>query len=102
MMDTRSDKNSILLVILIIILAGAIGVFIYQRFFIEHFNEIQEMRGRISLLQQEIKKLKKQNEMLTVMIKALKNNDPGAWEIATRKHLDWVKPGEIIIEEKDK
>jgi cell division protein FtsB len=98
MSENERRKNSIILVILLCVLYFVSWVFVYQWYFIPAFSETQKNRIMVSKLQQEIQLLKKENEHLKARIEALVNNDPTAWEDATRKYLGWVKPGEIIIE----
>ena len=90
--------SGVLLTILVLILYAATGLFVYKTYFIPGYMEIQYARLKVSELQQEIEKYKSENKKLMAKIKALKDNDPAAWEDATRKYLGWVKPGEIIIE----
>jgi cell division protein FtsB len=100
--NTHKRGSDAFFVILLIILYSVTGVYIYKTFFIPGYEEIQEARITVSHLQQEIQKYKKENERIRAQIKALRQNDPAAWEEATRKYLGWVKPGEIIIETEKK
>ena len=93
-----SEQSGILLTLLVLILYAVTGLFVYKTYFIPGYMEIQYARLKVSELQQEIEKYKSENKQLMLKIKALKDNDPAAWEDATRKYLGWVKPGEIIIE----
>ncbi len=98
-MDQEQEhKSSVLLILLLAVLYAVSWVFMYQKFFIPGFTETQKNRVMVSRLQQEIRKLEKENEQLKAMVEALRANDPAAWEDATRKYLGWVKPGEVIIE----
>ena len=93
-----SKHNGLLLTLLVLILYAVTGLFVYNTYFIPGYKEIQNARLNVSELQQEIEKYKNENQKLMLKIKSLKENDPAAWEDATRKYLGWVKPGEIIIE----
>ena len=87
-----------LLAFLVFMLVAVSGVFVYRECLVPDFELIQRNRLVISMLQQDIRKYRMQNERLLSRIKALQLNDPAAWEDATRKYLGWVKPGEIIVE----
>ena len=98
MTEYSENRSSVFLITLIAVLYIVTAVFIFQKYFIPAFEETQQNRMLISNLQQEIKRLNMENEQLKAVISALKEDDPAAWEDATRKYLGWVKPGEIIIE----
>lgn len=101
MTDEGSRENSgVLLTVLVTLLYAAAGIFAYKTYFIPGYRDIQKARCEISELQQEIQTYRRDNEQLVLKIRALKKNDPAAWEEATRKYLGWVKPGEIIIDSK--
>jgi cell division protein FtsB len=92
------QRSELLFTVLAIVLFAVSGVFVYRTFFIPSFEDVQRARMKISELQQEIRRFKAENEKLRATIQALQQNDPAAWEDATRKYLGWVKPGEILIE----
>jgi cell division protein FtsB len=95
---STSEHSGILFTILVLILYAVTGLFVYKTYFIPGYKEIQNARLTVSELQQEIERYKSENKKLMLKIQALKDNDPAAWENATRKYLGWVKPGEIVIE----
>ena len=96
--NRAKERSNLIFGILILILFMVSVVVIYQIYFVPGFKDIQQARMKISLLQQEIKKYQLDNEKLRARIKALRKNDPAAWEAATREYLGWVKPGEIPFE----
>ena len=98
MSGIQNNKGSLILAGLLFLLYIVSWVFVYQWYFIPGFSETQKNRIMVSRLQQEIKKLQKENDSLKATVQALRANDPAAWEDATRKDLGWVKPGEVIIE----
>ena len=88
---------------LLIFLTLILGVWwSYRHYLKPDFEIIQKNRRTISLLQQDIKRLRIKNKKLEIRITALKANNPIAWEEATRMYLGWVKPGEIIVEQVEK
>jgi cell division protein FtsB len=91
----KTEWMSVTLITIFIVVAGA---FVYHKYIISTFKDVQTARLTISNLQQEIRAIRQENEKLRATIQALYNNDPAAWEEATRKYLGWVKPGEVVIE----
>ncbi|MFH1708106.1 MAG: septum formation initiator family protein [Planctomycetota bacterium] len=91
----KTEWMSVTIVTLLIVVTGA---FVYHKYIISTFNDVQAARLTTSNLQQEIRAIRQENEKLRATIQALYNNDPAAWEEATRKYLGWVKPGEVVIE----
>jgi len=80
-------------VILLLLLAGLIGVAIWYRPLIKH-NEA--LRKRIFELEAQVQREEQENRRLEAAIKAMQT-DPRTVERAAREKLNWARTGETVF-----